>query len=434
MIANLARRFDDLTIRNRVTLLVAAATFFFLLFFLFSTVVSGRSIDHLDRVGSKALPMVTRLHQVDYQFLVLRDTFHEAISDQDEEALGDARQQAARLEHELKAIAADEPGAFAAATAFAAYFHEADTLAAASVAGTVATDRLYSSISTVRAQEDTFRDRFSAFRNAYLGRVNGWVEQAHRDGIYMRVAGFTLGGTALACTLLLGWWIVRSVRRGLEEAVTVAGAIASGDWDVAVSTQRRDEAGQLLAAIDRMRLALKERQAADRRRELRANVLVQLDECMRGQLTPAELSRNVLDCLAGVLGAPVGVLYVLDDAGGELVATASHAVHSAPPRVALGAGLLGQAAALREFMVLDDLPEDYLTIRCGVLALKPVQIVLVPLVHNDRLVGMLELALLGACDTATRRLLQESTKSIAISLIAALARTPLARVAERVEG
>jgi two-component system chemotaxis sensor kinase CheA len=85
-------------------------------------------------------------------------------------------------------------------------------------------------------------------------------------------------------------------------------------------------------------------------------------------------------------------------------------------------------------MVLDDLPEDYLTIRCGVLALKPVQIVLVPLVHNDRLVGMLELALLGACDTATRRLLQESTKSIAISLIAALARTPLARVAERVEG
>jgi len=50
----------------------------------------------------------------------------------------------------------------------------------------------------------------------------------------------------------IAWWLARSITRPLQEAVGVAQRVAAGDLTVRIDVSRRDEAGQLLAALKQM--------------------------------------------------------------------------------------------------------------------------------------------------------------------------------------
>ncbi|MFM7459970.1 MAG: MCP four helix bundle domain-containing protein, partial [Burkholderiales bacterium] len=56
--------------------------------------------------------------------------------------------------------------------------------------------------------------------------------------------------------IVIAWRLARSVTAPLDTAVTVADRIADGDLDVAITDDRRDELGQLLRSMKRMRTSL----------------------------------------------------------------------------------------------------------------------------------------------------------------------------------
>ncbi|MBB5213439.1 methyl-accepting chemotaxis protein [Parapusillimonas granuli] len=60
----------------------------------------------------------------------------------------------------------------------------------------------------------------------------------------------TLTGVAAMLALLMGWLITRSITRPVGEAVKIADGIAAGDFSIKIDTSRRDEVGQVLAALD----------------------------------------------------------------------------------------------------------------------------------------------------------------------------------------
>jgi methyl-accepting chemotaxis protein len=64
------------------------------------------------------------------------------------------------------------------------------------------------------------------------------------------------GLAALAIGVLFAWWITRSITRPLQEAVALADRVAKGDLTARIDTGRRDELGQLLAALSRMNQSL----------------------------------------------------------------------------------------------------------------------------------------------------------------------------------
>jgi methyl-accepting chemotaxis protein len=65
-----------------------------------------------------------------------------------------------------------------------------------------------------------------------------------------------LGAAALACGALLAWALTRSITRPIDAAVQVAQAVARGDLTTRFGVVRRDETGQLLAALQAMNLSL----------------------------------------------------------------------------------------------------------------------------------------------------------------------------------
>ena len=71
-----------------------------------------------------------------------------------------------------------------------------------------------------------------------------------------RVILFALGGAALALGIGCAWFIGRSITAPLRQAVDVAERVAGGDLSSRFTVERRDEVGQLMAALGRMNASL----------------------------------------------------------------------------------------------------------------------------------------------------------------------------------
>ncbi|HEY8906090.1 MAG TPA: methyl-accepting chemotaxis protein [Rhodoferax sp.] len=92
-------------------------------------------------------------------------------------------------------------------------------------------------------------------------RLTAWdEEQSHLTALSSVGLGHAtqlilLSGAAIALVLAtsLGWWITRNVTQGVEQAVQAARRMADHDLSEPVLTQRRDEIGQLLLALEELR-------------------------------------------------------------------------------------------------------------------------------------------------------------------------------------
>ena len=120
----------------------------------------------------------------------------------------------------------------------------------------------------------------------------------------------------------------------------------------------------------------------------------QLGEKMRASQELAVLATAVIDCLAERLHSQVGCVYLLDEKTKKLRLHGSYAgaAEAAPVEFALGEGLVGQAAAGRRLLLLDNLPADYLRIRSATGETAPCHLLIAPFLFEERLLGVVELA------------------------------------------
>ncbi|BDD08395.1 hypothetical protein FUAX_08270 [Fulvitalea axinellae] len=78
-----------------------------------------------------------------------------------------------------------------------------------------------------------------------------------------------------------------------------------------------------------------------------------------------------------------------------------------------GEGLVGQAYLEREPIFMTEVPDDYVNITSGLGTAPPTSIIIIPLLHNDEVKGILELASFHTLDGAARELLDKVCESVA---------------------
>ncbi|HEY6528804.1 MAG TPA: response regulator [Cellvibrionaceae bacterium] len=106
------------------------------------------------------------------------------------------------------------------------------------------------------------------------------------------------------------------------------------------------------------------------------------------------LSRAVLSTLCPLVGAAHAVLYINEEGDGlRLLGGYGYRERKQlNQHFAIGEGLVGQCALEKTPITLMDPPADYITINSGLGESLPRVIVLLPVLHNDSLLGVLELA------------------------------------------
>lgn len=222
----------------------------------------------------------------------------------------------------------------------------------------------------------------------------------------------------------------RVVVRRLEELENLSEKLADGDMTITVNTAGYDEISSLGRAMNKMAANLRESigKTVTRNTELEdwqkhelwlKSGLNDLNIILRGEHTISELADEALAFVADFLGAGVGVIYLYFEKG-EMLQTLSTYAISRSKRLswgfALGEGLPGQVALERKMIYLDSVPPDYLVVTSPFGKAEPLNVVIMPIMYNNSLVGVLELGSFKSFSEADVNFLKQALEGVAIAM------------------
>jgi HAMP domain-containing protein/CheY-like chemotaxis protein/signal transduction histidine kinase len=198
----------------------------------------------------------------------------------------------------------------------------------------------------------------------------------------------------------------------------VATAVTKGDLTRSIQVEARGEVAQLKDNINTMINNL--RLTTDRNTEqdwLKTN-LARFTGMLQGQRDLAEVGRLLLSELAPLINVQQGVIYQMEsDDAAELVMLSTFAADGDDGklrRLRVGEGLVGQCAAEKHRMLISDLPPNTLPIRSGLFEAVPRNVIVLPVLFEDRVKAVMELASLTTFTASHQAFLEQLTASIGI--------------------
>jgi HAMP domain-containing protein/CheY-like chemotaxis protein/signal transduction histidine kinase len=202
----------------------------------------------------------------------------------------------------------------------------------------------------------------------------------------------------------------------------VATAVTKGDLTRSIQVEASGEVADLKdninTMIDNLRLT------TDRNTEqdwLKTN-LARFTGMLQGQRDLSTVGRLLLSELAPLVDAQQGVIYRVEtdpDGVDSLVLLSAYADNSEAGfrrRLRTGEGLVGQCAAEKKRMLVSDLPLDTLPIQSGLFQAVPRNVIVLPVLFEDSVKAVIELASLRIFTPSHLAFLEQLTASIGIVL------------------
>jgi len=200
----------------------------------------------------------------------------------------------------------------------------------------------------------------------------------------------------------------------------VATAVTKGDLTRSIQVEASGEVAELKdninTMIDNLRLT------TDRNTEqdwLKTN-LARFTGMLQGQRDLATVGRMLLSELAPLVNAQQGVIYQMEsETSAEMVLLSAFAGDGDDGhlrRLKIGEGLVGQCAAEKRRMLISDLPPNTIAIRSGLFEAVPRNVIVLPVLFEDRVKAVIELASLSIFTTSQMAFLEQLTASIGIVL------------------
>ncbi len=200
----------------------------------------------------------------------------------------------------------------------------------------------------------------------------------------------------------------------------VATAVTKGDLTRSIQVEASGEVAELKdninTMIDNLRLT------TDRNTEqdwLKTN-LARVTGMLQGQRDLGTVGRMLLSELAPLVNAQQGVIYQMETEESAnmvlLSAFADDGESGHLRRLRIGDGLVGQCALEKQRMLIADLPERTVPIRSGLFQSVPRNVIVLPVLFEDRVKAVIELASLSAFTASHLAFLEQLTASIGIVL------------------
>ncbi len=199
----------------------------------------------------------------------------------------------------------------------------------------------------------------------------------------------------------------------------VATAVTKGDLTRSIQVDASGEVAELKdninTMIDNLRLT------TDRNTEqdwLKTN-LARFTGMLQGQRELTAVGRLLLSELAPLVNAQQGVLYQMEaETPGSMMLLSSFAdpTEGHKETVKVGEGLVGQCALEKRRMLITDLPKDTIPVRSGLFKAVPRNVIVLPILFEDRVKAVIELASLNSFTTSHLAFLEQLTSSIGIVL------------------
>jgi HAMP domain-containing protein/CheY-like chemotaxis protein/signal transduction histidine kinase len=211
----------------------------------------------------------------------------------------------------------------------------------------------------------------------------------------------------------------------------VATAVTQGDLTRSIQVDVRGEVADLKDNINAMIGNLRGTTERNREQDWLKTNLAKFSGMMQGQRDLITLGRMLLSELAPLVNAQQGLIYVVDAEQTvphrlrKLAGYADAAQAQSSRDIEFGEGLIGQCAAQRELILLRDMSSGAVQIQSGLISARPRSVIVLPVLFEDEVKAVIELASLDEFTDSHRAFLEQLTGSIGIVLntIAATMRT-----------
>jgi signal transduction histidine kinase/HAMP domain-containing protein/ActR/RegA family two-component response regulator len=287
--------------------------------------------------------------------------------------------------------------------------------------------------------------------NTMVGQLSAFADEVTRVAREVGTEG-RLGGQAEVEGVSGTWKRLTESVNGLASNLTtqvraiagVASAVAEGDLTQSIAVDARGEVAELKDNINLMVANLRETTRANRDQDWLNTNLARISGLMQGHRDLLEVARLIMSELTPLASAQYGAFYLATPPGSELPGRAltagGEAGDTAPaalpgangvngkghrpglpvpapepePEIAselefsriatygfqrggmtrfvLGESLAGQAAMERKRILIENVPPGYLTVGSGLGVASPVSVVMLPILFEDQVLGVLELA------------------------------------------
>ncbi len=199
----------------------------------------------------------------------------------------------------------------------------------------------------------------------------------------------------------------------------VATAVTKGDLTRSIQVDASGEVAELKDNINTMIENLRLTTNRNTEQDWLKTNLARFTGMLQGQRELATVGRMLLSELAPLVAAQQGVIYQMEAENPgtmRLLSAFADTIEGHQETVRIGEGLVGQCALEKRRMLITDLPETTVPVRSGLFEAVPRNVIVLPVLFEDRVKAVIELASLSAFTQSHLAFLEQLTASIGIVL------------------
>jgi signal transduction histidine kinase/HAMP domain-containing protein len=273
---------------------------------------------------------------------------------------------------------------------------------------------LADTINTMVDQLSSFADEVTrvAREVGTEGKLGG---QAEVEGVSGTWRGLTENVNQLAGNLT-------TQVRAIAEVST---AVTQGDLTRTIAVEAQGEVAELKDNINQMIANLRDTTKRNEEQDWLKTNLARISGLMQGQRELRTVTQVIMSELTPTVSAQHGAFFLAepspdgDGAKTRLRLIASYGYQrrkSISNTFELGEGLVGQAAVERKSILITEAPADYISITSGLGAAPPASIIVMPILFEEQVLGVIELASLQTYNEVHRTFLEQLMETLGVVL------------------
>ncbi len=214
-----------------------------------------------------------------------------------------------------------------------------------------------------------------------------------------------------------------AVNKRLGEIATGVKAAINSDYSRKITSQTKEDLfGE---AIGKIIKKLQQITAASQKSDWLKTGQTELNEIMRGEQDLTVLTQNMINYLAAYVNAQAGIFFLAE--GDKFKLNSSYAYKQRKHNdneFKIGEGLVGQAVFEKKSILFNQVAAEHvnISINSGLGESQPIDIFVIPLIYEEQILGVLELANSHSFTTTEIEFLEQVADNIAISIHSSQAR------------
>src|SRR5918992_1691510 len=269
---------------------------------------------------------------------------------------------------------------------------------------------------------NTMVDTLSAF-SSEVTRVAREVGSEGRLGGQAEVEG--VSGTWKKLTQSVNE-LASNLTTQVRAIADVASGVARGDLTRSITVDARGEVAELKDNINLMVANLRETTRANQEQDWLKSNLARIGGLMQGHRDLLQVAQLIMSELTPTVSAHYGAFYLAQPVDGEveLILKAGYGFGRGAKeavRFRLGESLVGQAALERRTILITGAPGDYVKISSRLGESSPVNVIVIPILFEDQVLGAIELASFNRFSDIHLAFFSQFAETIGVTINAILA-------------